>query len=172
MLGHTKKLNCLYTSKSISYPMDFCFSMAVHKSQQVIQCFWKKLLAVFWISKLKRAMGAARRVLGPEIFPRRKPCGDERPSVLCWYSSLLSSPKRYFSRWPWDWGFVLGCLGVLCVCVFILTCHVFISRQMESKIWNVTFRYLEVFFANKDDCFLPLNWRRQHLVEWKKWTKK
>lgn len=148
-------------------PQDFCFSMAVDKSQQVIQCFWRKLLAVFRISKLKCAMAAARRVLAPEIFPRRN---------LTWCIVVMRDRQYCVSILPCclpQRGISVGGLGIdglrldvwgFCVCVFILTCHVFISGRwrarcetLPSDIWS--------FFANKDDCFLPLNWRRQHLVE-------
>lgn len=168
MLGHTKKLNCLYTSKSISYPVDFCFSMAVHKSQQVIQCFWKKLLAVFWISKLKRAMGATRRVLGPEIFPRRNLTWCivvMRDRQYCVGILPCCLPQRDIS--VGGLGIEGLCLDVwgfcVCVCYSDLPCIYFkADGEQDMK------RYLQIFggfFANKDDCFLPLNWRRQHLVE-------
>jgi len=65
--------------------------MAVLKSQELIQCFCKELLAVFWISKLKRAVAAARRVLGPDIFPGRS---------LTWCFVMTRDPQYCVSILP------------------------------------------------------------------------
>lgn len=138
ILGHRKKLNVSRLYEVLHILRIYLFLWLFLKSWELRQCYWEKLLVVLWISKLKCAVAAASE------FWDLKSSGEVLGVALWWWEtpsrSILQSCSTY-----------IGSLGtqdlhVGFMCVLLLTCYVFISRLMDIKMWNATFRGLGYFF--------------------------